>query len=592
MKTNNLLRRAAAFMLSCTTVAAAMLPAMGVAAETAPPEGKCWKTVTDVSMDIFDAGTGSVWGFGASKTIGDSTYTVKSDNAAAYQCSDWLINPESGIVAYNDTKIAKLTRGWFEYGHTCGGAWKVGVFAGSSSGLAFSDIYADADVAEGDTIRVTARVKADGMFDIDNNSNVEDAESAAFKAYILSPWKSNDDPGYNIKGSVPELTFQGELPLGQWNDIEIVYTVNSANKAARQLSVNNAVTGGVYPMYLYLSNVKVEKLADITVGENIATIDMNGFTTTCDYSNTGAIWGLTGTKTVGDTTYTLKTDGGTDPWIIGRWSTFLNLHDENKDAMKNNAPTIIKNNRLFRLNRQHTWAEDWSISGTPSSKSGIYINALQPGDVNIGDRIKVTAWVYVDQLCAGYPGNGNSPVTDGVDQNQDVNVRMWLMNPWVSNENPGYNPGNPGNTEEAYVGKIPASTWTPVTFEYTINETNINANNIRIDNYTESGSYPLNMYLAGVQVDNITDEGSYSVNGDTVDGALTIRSIIPAEGSVVIVAAYNGNTFLNASVQDFTTTSVSFTISDAAGADSVQAFVWDKTTLKPYIPAIVLQKIN
>ena len=240
--------------------------------------------------------------------------------------------------------------------------------------------------------------------------------------------------------------------------------------------------------------------------EELSEIDMDGFTTTCDdYNATGAIWGLAGTKTVGDTTYTLKTDGGTDPWIVGRWSMFLDMQGENKDAMNNDTPSIIKNNKLFRLNRQYTWAQNWSISGTPSSKAGVYINALNPSDVAIGDRIKVTAWVYVDELCAGYPGSTTPPVTDGVDQNQDVNVRMWLMNPWVSVSNPGYNPGDPGNAEEAYVGKIPANTWTPIFFEYTVNETNSAVYNVRIDNYTQSGSYPLNMYLAGVKAERYVD---------------------------------------------------------------------------------------
>lgn len=591
MKTNNLSRRAAAFMLSCTTVAAALLPAMGVAAETAPPEGKCWKTVTDVSMDIFDAGTGSVWGFGASKTIGDSTYTVKSDNAAAYQCSDWVINPESGIVAYNDTKIAKLTRGWFEYQHSCGGAWKVGVFAGSSSGLAFSDIYADADVAEGDTIRVTARVKADAMFDIDNNANVEDAESASFKAYILSPWKSNDNPGYNTTGGVPELTFQGELPLGQWNDIEIVYTVNSANKAARQLSVNNAVTGGVYPMYLYLSNVKVEKLVDeAEVDPDIFTrVNMDGF----GYTTNPSVWGFAATKTVNEHTYTIGMDGGSHPYCINPNSGVK----ENATGVTEGLPSFAGTNMAVLDRRKFTVGNfigsDWYNEAVASSGSALTLNDIyNDSEVSVGDRIRVSAWIFANEIYESVNAVPAPTTYNKVeDQTQNVNFRVFMYDKWKSNDDPGYN-GDASIADISCTTQLAAGQWHKVTLEYTVTEANKVAKTLRIDNKTNGNIYPLYLALAGVQVENITDEGSYSVNGEAVEGTLTIRSIIPAEGSVVIVAAYNGNTFLNASVQDFTTETVPFSIPEAAGADRVQAFVWDMDTLSPYIPAIVLQKIN
>ncbi len=332
------------------------------------------------------------------------------------------------------------------------------------------------------------------------------------------------------------------------------------------ISVYESSDGLLYRIYRSKARVtgKVEKVQSLsgstdapqagtvapTEYQTISETDMDGFTVTGGNTAPGyAVWGFTAEKTAEDgRTVNIRTYGGGGKFVIGKDSGIVDA-DVSGD-MTVNMPKIVKNNRLFYLSR-HFADDGKGNTGTPTpSSSLIPLNAFNNHRVKNGDKMKITAWVYPSEIVE----LGGNLKTDGIDQYQDVKYRMWLIDMWKSVEQPGYNSGNPGT--ESAVGTIPANKWSEISFEYEINDANKNVTGIRIDNETESGVYPLRLYLAGVKVERAAaaeksgedyvlpqDDGRYKlfIGGKGYEPVRSLySSMIPTDGEVTLLLDYRG----------------------------------------------------
>lgn len=221
-----------------------------------------WETVLDMDMSGMSCNDKGTWGFEATKEIDGRTYTVSTEQTPISGCGEWEMNPNSGIKKEDGVATAYLTRETWEHWHSCGAygnSWLWGHPGSSEAGLLVSDIYSDDQVAVGDKIRVTARVKGYHIQDTaDHQQQDSDETTANFRAFV----RQSASPWYNGNGTEDSITLNETLSAGEWHDLTLEYTVTSENNAARTLKIDNKVGGTVYPLKLELANVKVERYVD------------------------------------------------------------------------------------------------------------------------------------------------------------------------------------------------------------------------------------------------------------------------------------------------------------------------------------------
>lgn len=254
---------------------------------------------------------------------------------------------------------------------------------------------------------------------------------------------------------------------------------------------------------------------------------MDGFTVTQGANNTAG-WGFGAEKTYNGRTVAIGTDGGSDPWMIGNTTGLYKWSEQGKDG---DIPSILTDDTVFSLHRD---TRNESGEATSPASRPILKGVLKNTEVRIGETIRVTAWVYPSELAIWQGSHRITPITEGVDQTQDVGYRMWLYKGWKSMEDPGYSAGGPG--VESSVGTIPANQWSEISFEYTVTKLNKNVTDIALDNCrAESGSsssegdvYPLKWYVAGVRTEKLNDdaeaEPEYTYVNDTSRYELTINA--------------------------------------------------------------------
>lgn len=332
------------------------------------------------------------------------------------------------------------------------------------------------------------------------------------------------------------------------------------------ISVYESSDGLLYRIYRSKARVtgKVERVQSLsgstdappagtvmpTEYQTISETDMDGFTVTKgNKAPTYAIWGFEAEKAAENgRKVKIGTDGGGGKWIIGKNSRIVDA--DTSGDMTVDMPEIIKNNKLFYLSRH--WSDDGKgTSGTPVPSTSIQpLGLFNNHRVKKGDKIRITAWVFPSEIVEV----GGNLSTEGIDQYQDVNYRMWLIEPWKSVEQPGYQSGKPG--AESSVGTIPANKWSEISFEYEVNDRIKNITNIRIDNEAKSGVYPLRLYLAGVKVERAAaaekdgedyilpqDDGRYKlfIGGKGYEPVRSLySSMIPTDGEVTLLLDYRG----------------------------------------------------
>ncbi len=124
----------------------------------------------------------------------------------------------------------------------------------------------------------------------------------------------------------------------------------------------------------------------------------------------------------------------------------------------------------------------------------------------IGDKVKITAWVYSDDIMH-MEGGGTVP-TEVNDDTAPSHIRMWLSH---HNDRGGtlYQSAAPDETakaDEQIQTDIPSNEWVEVSFVYTFDEANSEITSIRIDNGSAKAiNYPLNFFFGGMKVEKYID---------------------------------------------------------------------------------------
>lgn len=130
-------------------------------------------------------------------------------------------------------------------------------------------------------------------------------------------------------------------------------------------------------------------------------------------------------------------------------------------------------------------------------------NIFDKSKVEIGDRVKITAWVYTDDIWDGV--SEQTAVED--QENATTALNMWLsVERNTSHNQAGYNHTGWQGDEGIRITDLKNHEWVPVSFEYEITRGNMAAADIRIDASVDSGAFPhsRNTFIAGVRVEKVT----------------------------------------------------------------------------------------
>ena len=569
-------KRAAACIVA-GAVAATLIPA-AVSAEGQAAEAALWETVSVIDMDGFTTTKEGSYEFEANKDVSGKNVILKALPEAPLYIMNKGTNfkdvPEDmapnmpNIVKNN--KLFVMDRNKANYNNS--GWWRP---TSCKAGIQLVNLIDTDKIGIGDRVKVTAYVYAKDLciYDGTYTDLVENQEqNVSSRIWLTDPWKSNSEPGYNTACDPKKESKIGEVPANRWTEISLEFDVTSGNRAATSLMIDNypgVDNGGLYPLLTYLAGVKVEKRVktDSTYKKTVSSIDMDGFTK--DEEKSGIWEGMFYDKTVDGWNYKVNGLVGSTSTVHGNTGIVTNL-----SSVTGSVPAITKNDTGFLMSRKYI---NGAPRNLPLSNTKIEVqNIFDTTKVQNGDRLKITAYVYASFLATSTLNSNGvySLTTEGV--TGQINYRMSLT----------------GGTTEKVESKDDAAEWKEISVEYVVNDTNKSLNGIRIDNYVQNGEvYPLELYLAGVTVEKFENGGWYTVgeNGN-VSGEIYANNAGVTEGSKLMVAAYEGNTFLGCDILDINGEASPFSVTGAANADKVCAYVWDMTTLKPQAGVIGLTK--
>lgn len=558
-------KRVAAYIVA-GTVAATLITA-AVSAEKTAVAPTLWETVNVLDMDGFTKKDGSdIWhGFLYEKTENGRNYNVNGMPGGQWVVhgDTRMTNELSPSVAENLPDIAKNNAA-FVLARSYINGYPDNVPASDSS-IVVENLFDTSKLEIGDKIKITAYVNARTLATRTKNPNNT-------SRYIINTDNISGDINYRImlKGAADERV-EIRDNAEEWKAISLEYVINSTNKAINSIKIDNKVAEGeVYPLNLYLAGVKVEKQikTDTVYKKTVASINMDGFP-----EKGGSIWGYKAEKTVNGKTYGVKTDGGGGKWVVHSNSAIRDLRDFEKAGLP-----PIAGSKVATVKRG--WVSD--VNATVDSKAGIVVtNLFDDSNVAVGDKIKITAYVRASQAY-----NDKDILDD-----QPVNFRAYVNKPWVSDSETGYNT-DATVSDISFEGKLPIGRWNAISIEYTVTEENMAARCIKVDNKkSEDGIYPLELCLAGVTVEKLENGGWYTADANgNASGEIYANNTGVSEGSKLIVAAYEGDTFMGCDILDANGEVSPFSVTGAAKADKVCAYVWDMTTLKPQAGIIGLTK--
>ncbi|MBO5008129.1 MAG: S-layer homology domain-containing protein [Clostridia bacterium] len=194
------------------------------------------------------------------------------------------------------------------------------------------------------------------------------------------------------------------------------------------------------------------------------------------------------------------------PWAWGKWTgiTYPPVVANEEDTPE------VKGEKVFELDRQYHFTGGNKMA-SPDSTVTLY-NIFNESDVALGDKVRITAWVYApsDKLLETV---GSPPR-----QNDDYTVSIWLSeNEYTDrglvnyvNENGGrvHNQFEQATDDEVTTMIVPADQWNKVVMEYDINASNKNVSSIKINNDNKThtvGTYPYKFYVSGIKVEKYID---------------------------------------------------------------------------------------
>ena len=372
------------------------------------------------------------------------------------------------------------------------------------------------------------------------------------------------------------------------------------------------LTAGAMIAAMLPSAFAAAETPDGSYWESITNFNLEGFP---DMGDAGADrWNSRDTmkseKTVGEDKYTVYVDAGAGP--IGNNTGFIKrswLYDTANEFrfLNENIDNITNvNEKILRLRRNWVNGSGW---GTP--KMGVrFKNIFGSNQINSGDKIRVTAYVYLVGTEWWVNNGGKDPDGTTYPTEDTATVRMWLSQKDTDgarfyDENPI---GMQGKFDGCYTYQtVEKNKWVPVSMEYTVNDVSKDVKCVKIDNVaqasdnaTEAGestpaySYPTNMYVTGIRVERFSSAGgTYSIDDagkltGTVKAGVSEKPSEDAKAKV-IVAAYQDTTFLGCSISDYTFGgSYNFEIDDVQGANDVKAYIWYMNNTEPKIKPITL----
>lgn len=158
-----------------------------------------------------------------------------------------------------------------------------------------------------------------------------------------------------------------------------------------------------------------------------------------------------------------------------------NLGDADFGGLKGKALPEISSGNILRVTRGK-----WN-AGPPTVGSAIrFRNIFDKSKVKPGDILKVTAWVYTDEIWTG------STPTDADPEDQPdavTNAKMYVSVEANSGAmSGGYNHSTFNKNEGVYRTDVKNNEWVPVSFEYEITKGNAGAADIRFDTSTADTS--------------------------------------------------------------------------------------------------------
>ncbi len=279
---------------------------------------------------------------------------------------------------------------------------------------------------------------------------------------------------------------------------------------------------------LIFSSLPIFATSSEGMWKTISRVDMTGFTWEADPSNEGTELGGAGvkaTKTQDDRIITVGVDGRhTAPWGVHPETRFFNTLTSGVYKYK---PVGVGGTVLV-MPRKYSRVGGWVNSSSAFTVDNIFDKSM----VKVGDKLRITAWVYTADIYKKGENDGDeaTPVSDQASATS--RARMWIT------DDEKYSVGAPSEsqTDEAVkVPDLPNQKWVEISLTYTIDNDNKDINRIRIDSdYVQEGEmYPVTFILGAVTTEiykedikgdviteKLADENmdGFTKNGDAING--------------------------------------------------------------------------
>ncbi len=173
-----------------------------------------------------------------------------------------------------------------------------------------------------------------------------------------------------------------------------------------------------------------------------------------------------------------------------------------------------------------------NVTGWSSEAAGVrFINIFDEGDVTLGDKLKITAWVYANNMGKLAERTGKATTAEGsagstwVKDTTSTTVKTQLSIKQTADMPLGLYDYAPTDDEIA-IAEIELDKWQPITLTYEINEDNIGSRSISIDNscVTFGDTYPKNLFVSGVEIEKLSGAG-YNPPTDLTDYEIFIDDV-------------------------------------------------------------------
>ena len=554
------------------------------------------------------------------------------------------------------TIYGRLNRGW----SNSSPSWYAGDGKGSPDSIIMvSDLFDKADVKVGDTVKITAWVNSvypQSATSSDDNIEGGAGEVPADATATVSMWvadKATDGTvgtaaaDYHLTpvtdASWTDAVTHKNLTYGQWQALSLTYTVTDANKGASGIALNSDLLGTTekvtsFPLELHVAAVKAEKLSDCNGKytyddgrnyETISTVTLEDYAigSTQTENQASTWWG--GTATIDGRVSNIRMAAGSMDYYPMFLTQPRNNYPENKRihhqsglksigsySWPDGLGTQPESAKILELNRSkvHDWAVSYQSApswcglgyGDPNSSIAI-TNIFDEADVQIGDTIRITAYVYgKDMRAVTEPADGVKYALGELDSANTTEtvapVRMWLSEDTATDfdglveDDIVYNnlEPNAARSDEMVETTMSVDKWNKISIVYTVDETNKNISSIKIDNDNSTHDvdvFPFYLSLAGVTVEkvaSIDSDRQGKVAGTVVAAPATVET---GADYRVLVGAYKkvGDVYmmLGCNILPYEADcSYDFVINDAEGATDVFAYLWDFNAYEPQIVPI------